>query len=65
MVGSWRYWISIRRYWLVLGGTASTRAVLVVTWRYYWVSIRQYWFVLGGTGSVYSSTGRSFVVLDQ
>ena len=23
LVGTWRYWVSRRRYWLVLGGTGS------------------------------------------
>ena len=65
LVGTWWYWVSRRRYWLVLGGTGSGRggpgwflvilgqygAVLVGTW-WHWVSGRRYWLVLGGTGSV-------------
>ena len=60
----WWYWVSMGRYWFVLGGTGSVwsgagwymmvlgqkKAVLVSTW-WYWVSMGRYWLVLGGTVS--------------
>ena len=54
-VGTWSYWVSIGRYWLILGGNGTVqggagwylvvlgqyKAVLVGIW-WYWVSINWY-----------------------
>ena len=62
---TWWYFISMGRYWLVLGGTGSVWggngwylvelgqywAVVAVTW-WFLVSVWQYWLVHGGSGSV-------------
>ena len=70
-VDTWWYLVSMRRYWLILGGTGSVwgstgwylatlgqyGAVLVSTW-WYWVSIGRYWLVHGGTGSLRDNAGR-------
>ena len=29
LVGTWWFWVSIRRYWLVLGGTESLKDIAV------------------------------------
>ena len=58
-------YVSMERYWLVLGGIWSVlgvtgwylvvqgqyRAILVGTW-WNWDSVERYWPALGGTGSV-------------
>ena len=40
------------------------KAVLFGTW-WYWVRRRRYWLIHDGTGSVWGSTCRNLVVLDQ
>ena len=39
LVGTWWYWVSIRQYWLILGGTGP---VLIgsACMKWYWVSKR-------------------------
>ena len=65
LVGTWWYWVSIERCWLVCGSNGSVwggvdwylvvlgqyGAVLVGTW-WKWVSMGRSWLVLGGNGSV-------------
>ena len=58
LVGTWWYWVSTERFWLVLGGTGwylvvlgQHGAVLVGFW-WYLVSMGPYWLVLSGTGLV-------------
>ena len=76
LVGTWWYWVSGRRYWLVLGGTGSVgggtgwylvvlgqyRSVLIDTW-WYWVNMERYWLIYDGTGSAEGGTVRYLVVL--
>ena len=77
LVDTW-YWVSIERYWLVLGGTGSVgggtgwylvvlgqyRSVLIDTWRY-WVNIERYWLIYDGSGLVEGSSGWCLVVMGQ
>ena len=70
LVGTWWYWVSMERYWLISDSTGSvegnTGLFMMVVGQYrsvlddtcwYWVSMGRYWLELGSTGSVWSGSG--------
>ena len=61
MVGTWWYWVSMGRYWLVHCATGSLSGCTC----WYLVGTRRYWLVLGGTGSVWGGNGWDLMVLGQ
>ena len=56
MVGTWWYWVSRRRYWLIHDGTGSAWSdtcwylVVLDQQRAVMVDTQWYWVSLGGTG---------------
>ena len=71
LVGTWCYWVSRRRYCLVLGDTGSIWGgtgwflVILVGTLWYLVSIEWYWLIYDGAVSVEGSSGWYLVVLGQ